>query len=731
MDTAVIADGMWRLLALNAVASDDGGTGMPEPFRHWYGARLGTKARQYLFGNEAFQNAAEALAFMSLYGTMLEAARLAPAGAASDFLARSRTVHLSAASEALAAWFIRRFVARADVLLAQEAACLLSRGLGVGEVGEAFLYCALGPSAAGGAPGNGADRVADAWADEGLEEARFPWDEDDRAEPAVDGTGADDGLSWGESELMQLAVDPGIRGQAAKLVLKSLTAEQLTVVLAALNRVPGGRGGVAAFRPFLGRTDRLLAEWFEASRLQTQLARRLQNPCKASAAQGGCPSVAPALDRVELTDRGAAVLLQAALPRQAGAGEPTWHLIDMQRGVVLAAGVAAEGRPRHVALARFGDGRQWVRRRGNLDVVGAFFESVAAIPGGCRRVAPCAAWMRWRQRAARFLSEHLLSLCDPVDLRRARSLSRRPAIAWEIYGILRQRGRESRAAGRVAEFAAAFPSLFRIVPAGFLSRVIAPGLPLRAAVPYWSPALRAAACAPCRRYGEARERVMRGVLLSLGATPAELEGLRVTRFLDRFRFYLPFVRQARVREGFFLFVARHWREAGASEALGRIYGYVRRFGHVCDRQSTLASLQRRWEAWAMAADCRRFAMQDGMLTRAFPPPWMPASWTGDTRRIVYLDTPGRLWQHARGEQRNCAFDLTPQVHAGHVQLYRLETLSGQGVGTILVGRGPGGELQLGDCLAACNRPLSRDDTALIAHWFVAAGRGAAAVPAAG
>jgi len=327
----------------------------------------------------------------------------------------------------------------------------------------------------------------------------------------------------------------------------------------------------------------------------------------------------------------------------------------------------------------------------------------------------------FREKASDVLDGYFeLALQGPwsSDIRTARAMTQRPALAWAIYGILRESGSDSREAARVSEFATHFPSLLRVVSPSFLKTVVAAGGSLRKAIPYWSPWFREAARSKTANREQAREALLRAALRSMGASDHDAGSVRAVA-LDRLGFHLPFVRQTRTREAFLVWVARHLADGTIEpDEAYFLYGYVRSTGYLCDRFTTPARLRARHDEWHRRQADRRMMEAVGH-NEAFPASWLGDEWQVADHRIAYLRDPRSLYVHAKQDVHNCAFLYCGRIRRGEVQLYRIEDVKGKAIGTVEVMDDGDGNLTLGDRLGPKNEPLPESAEQAVSAWFVA------------
>ncbi len=679
---------------------------LPGPVWNVVKRRVPTLAREFLGSAEPLSSLEAAITFMSVYPVLLESAGMVPPKPSHEFVARSRAVHQNAESRVLADWFRGRFLARSGTLLAEKLGSLKARRLTDQHIADVFLYCAMTPYGCR-AQGQHCETPTNASTAKDTGDA----EQDDRGAP-----------DWLHADVMRLACDWRFCASQACLVLKHLIPEQLELVLDVLDRTMAFSPGSRACRALLRVSPELLRKWLGTARQQFRRCRWFIGEDDAGHAVETAPHIADVrrltiYDRIHRIAEGLDLCFIVK-------SRPMWYRVDVANGRILRLGeTTAETDRYHLALKRVGNACTRLHRGGH-EILLAFVKN-ACVTGAD---SPDAANRRnYRGFLLELLDGHselLLAKCAPGALRLARSMTRRNAIAWEIYRLIQQHGLSSDEVSRIQSFARDFPSLFRIIPRGFLWNVVAPGTSLRQVIPYWSKAFQQAAREPARNYEEARDHMMRATLLSMGARPEWIEGHAVVPYLREWRFFLPFVRQHRYREAFFLFVCRTLaRKRRPVEEFCPLFRYVRATGHLCNRYTTFRSLKRRSDAW-LRSEAQRRAVEAIGDNRPFPEPWFGQAWVEESHRMVYLMDPEALWYHSR-DQMNCSFSYGSDIRFGAVQLYRLEDCSGQGLATVEVVDDGEGNLVLGEKLGPANTPLPAREKRAIQRWFAhtgAAGR---------
>jgi hypothetical protein len=446
-----------------------------------------------------------------------------------------------------------------------------------------------------------------------------------------------------------------------------------------------------------------------------------RQPLAPAAAHSGCSTRLGEDDvfvaihrRIEVTPTG--LRLQFSEKDRAGRkGLTVWYELNMATGMIVrrAGRTKSDAGDLHFALRRIGRA-DFALARGQ-DLALRFLDNI----GKTRPTHLQDVGRRAFRNAARDVLDGYLDVLFrgpwAGDVRGARAVSPRPAVAWEVYGIHREFGKDSEEAYRVKTFAARFPALMRVIPRSFLRSVIITGAPLRKTMPYWSPWFREAAEAKAANREEARENLLRAALRSMGASGQDVQAVRAI-WLDWLGFHLPFVRQTRTREAFMVWTTRHLADGAISpDELYGLYSYVRAAEHRCDRFTTPTRLRKRRDEW------HRREMEQRMLEAIgdnlpFPTAWLGDRWDSGGRRIVYLSDPRSLYIHAKRHVHNCAFLYCDRIRRGEVQLYRIEAADGVAVGTIEVLR-DGLGIQLGEHLGPHNEPLAIEDTRIVQRWF--------------
>ena len=672
---------------------------MPPHFRGPVADELPRRPRDTLLSGNPIRDLESAFAFLSLYPVLLHSAGMRGASPSYDFGTRSRCVHQSKESLDLAVWFREHLLARWNTALEARLSPLRRWGLSTVDIAEACLYCAMTPYG---------------------RENRFDKRDCGSLTPLIQPgcIGHVEPLEELDKyqELIDLACDWGLSAQQAKLVLKHLVPEAFDFLLDVLSDQVEVPSGVLRKRPVEQADSSLVYRWRHASQRQFLLFQWYRPHDAASRPEHALPPSNDAAKSSSVYDRVRAVREGVELCFVHG-GRPLWYRVNVLRGCITPlapSGQAAHSY--HFALKRIGRACNRLNR-GRRDVMLSFVRNAA---GDGRHRFPAKPKSRVeRQFLLEFLDEHsdrLMRKCVQHEMLWARSFTRRNAIGWEVYALVRRFGFESPEIERLRLFADTFPSLFRIVPRGFLSEIIAAGQSLREAMPYWSRSFREASRESSQNYSQAQERMMRATLLSMGAQTEWFDSVNVSDYLSKFGFFLPFVKQSRLREAFFLFMFRNLGEPARSpRQFFPLYDYVRRHEHICDRYTTLGSLQRRRAHWLQRLEEERFANMIG-ANKPFPAPWFSPFPDQGGKRIVYLSDPAALLAHAN-EQKNCAFDYASSIRAGEVQLYRLEEKSGAGLATIRVAAGKNGKRVVNERLGPCNQLLAREDAALIDKWF--------------
>ncbi len=682
--------------------------GIPEPFRGLLTGQIPREPSEFLGSDLPFVSLSEAIICASIYPVLLQSAgMISPHNGRYDFATCSRAVHQNTASKQLARCFMARLVRRWSGAAGAELQPLRRRGLIDADIAEVLLYCAMTPY--GWIPARASEKDND-------------WETEAQREK-----GCTILPSWVNNDQVLSACTGKRDPEEMKVVLKPLCPEQLHVVLSALQAAGNCTLDPRACRPYLRVADNDLRHWEAAACEQAHTrqwygvnpAKREKSPARQTIDH---PLEAALYKRIRRCRRGLELCFTEA-------NRQRWYRVDMQTGRILRLSDHRVSGRFYLDLRQADTSSRPGRFRGRQDILLAFAREAMKH----RPLSPVPVTRSlYRKLVMRFVAGHrelLMAKRSEEDAKAACSLSDRPRIAWEIYGIVRQFGPESRQFDNVKRFAAALPSLFRIIPKEFLRKNVVPGASLRKAIPYWTRFFAHAAQQQADDYRSARGNMMRAVLLGMGAHQDWIDGVRVTEILDRFGFRLPFEKQPRWKEAFILFLLRNGSQKQIPKAsCFEFYEYIRQTKHMVSRQTTLRSLGTRCQHWFEEREKRQDLAGVGG-NKPLPPPWLPGACTQLNRRIVYLRSPLSLWCHAR-EQENCVFgyNFYAPIAWGEKQIYRLENLQGTGLGTIEVKRDPQGRLQLGDRLGPQNQPLSAHDEEIIEQWFCRALAAADAVP---
>jgi hypothetical protein len=413
------------------------------------------------------------------------------------------------------------------------------------------------------------------------------------------------------------------------------------------------------------------------------------------------PDYLPVMERMTLTEDGFNLCFMSS-------GEKIWYCVNPHTGRIKTRN-DKKGclKTVHFALKKAGKARGKMHR-GKHDILVAFVKNAVKY---CSKQDPVylndialkeMIWEKLDQLANSFL-DRLDSEC--VD--KARELSNRYAIAWEVFGIVKRYHKNSMEIQRLDSFAMTFPTLFKIIYPGFLTEYIVPGKSLKKNIPYWSKYVREQAQISPKNYTDAKSRIMKAVAVTLGVS-ATIDDKTFQDALGIVHFNLPFQKQPRYKEAYLVWMLKQDQFDG--HTFRSWYDYIESKQYIVDRYTSKNSLKTRHDQWLLD----ELKNNSGASRTFFPSPWLKAEWVMDDYHICYIPDSLNLHHHAEIQQ-NCSASYAPAICANKIQLYALK-LQDEIVGTIEV-KIEKDRIVLGHCAGYQNGILTREQLQVVDVWF--------------
>lgn len=408
----------------------------------------------------------------------------------------------------------------------------------------------------------------------------------------------------------------------------------------------------------------------------------------------------PVLKRIKLTNNGLKLCF-------INKGKQVWYNINYRKGIIEVLNQKKFSKIKyHFALKNIGNARSKLFR-GNQDILIQFVKNAMSYysiqdPNYLNDIDfRELIWGKLNE-----LTGILIKRLDINHLKQARSFSRRHAICWEIFGLLRSYPKNSIQILRLESFAKLFPSLLEIIYPGFLSKYIIPGKSLKN-IPYWSKFFRSDAMVVPKNYKEAKFKMMRAVLKTLGIPPeADEESIKAALAITHFN--LPFLKQPRFKEAYVVWMLK--QNEFDSHDFRTYYDYIRSEDYIVNRYTTIRSLEKRHHEWMFTKFDER--VNCNIL---FPSPWLSSNWNFNDYNISFISNLIELKLHSI-LQKNCSFSFQKAILAGKVQLYALK-FKKQLLGTIEVIKNEE-SLTLGQCAGYKNNSLNKQQLSTIQQWFL-------------
>ncbi len=667
-----------------------GGLELPESCSGWF------------WGTRHLNSIEDCMAFFSMYVLLLEKAGLPGLDILDQFSGRTRIIHQSAETKALATWFKRLFVERASPALVAEFEPLQQRGLTLNDIAETMLHAGMQMQCLT-LPKEGRTTEAD--------------------ESVPSGTNGDD-LScdvWPDTEPIRLACDGSIINSAAKFVFKQLQPHEYDLVLRVLHKTAGLSPNRNIIRTFLTENSSLISDWHHIRERWLQYFFWFQSRF----AEDGCKRLGSESARLLIDLKKSIRILPGGIEFLLPASKEGYKFrIDCDKGGILG---FRDGQWKNTGLhfvVGSPHGKIDKNTRGRDDILLRVLEEFQALT---RKARGCAL-----NRAEHQLVSAILGDCGQIILQKMnakvlnliRALATEPRTIWLMYGAARTYGVDSGEFQRIKLFQQAFPTCFMVLPVAALENVVIAGNPIRGSqwFPYWSRFFREASTKWTDSWQVAEHELEMAVALTLGVRRSCLDRISdLIYVLFCLGLKDPFTKLTRCREAFITWALHHCQDTGKEAIdflaeLKQLADFCEHIGWICNRDTTWKSLYRRYdEYWFNGLET--YQKEELETDAPFLEPWLKPGWSDGEFEIRFCPSPSQL-NAVASEMQNCLWGYLPSLREGQTQIYTLNNIKNdKTVAAIALTKNRSCWFNLLEARGPQNKPLDTKQESLIRSWF--------------